>query len=251
MGLFSRKKKPSAAEIAAAQQAEQQRQAQAAADAKAKKEAADRAEREKVRAREDKTLNDITAKRKDIDQLERAVVTFEQDRKKEATLAIKAKREKRVNQASIHLRNAKRLETKIKQYQVRISQNQSQLDALEDAHFNLDGANAIKTFNQNMEGLKQDVGEVDQQLQDMRETMDDVTAVNQALEGDVNLYGSAVDNEDELAALEAEFADQLGDTTAADIPAVPGTVPTMPPPQASAAADEDEEIRKLEAGVGL
>lgn len=250
MGLFSKKKKPSAAEIAAQQQAEQQRIAQAAAELRNKEEAMAREAREKERQREERTFANIEAKKKDIKMLEDAVTSFEAERKREALLAIKAKKEKKVNEAQIHMRNAKRLETRIKNYQVRIQQNHSQLDALEDAASMFDSFQGVKKFNNDMKESTIDVNDVDEKLQDMREVMGSVQAVNDAFLVDAEMHKPAYDNEDALAELEAEFADDIDQSDTVNIPSVPGTLPKMPA-AASAVEDEDEEIRKLEADVGL
>lgn len=250
MGLFSKKKKPSPAEIAAQEQAEQQRIAQAAAALREREVAAAREAKEKERQREEKTFGNIEAKKKDIKMLENAITAFEADRKKEALLAIKAKKEKKLNAAQIHMRNAKRLEGRIKNYQARIQQNQSQLDALEDAASMIDNYQGMKKFNEDIKESTLDVNEVEEKLQDMREVMSEVQAVNDAYLVDAEMHKPAYDNEEALADLEAEFADELEEPEVVNIPSVPGTVPKMPTP-ASAMEDEDEEIRKLEADVGL
>lgn len=250
MGLFSRKKKPSPEEIAAQQQAEQQRIAQAAAALKEREEAAAREVKEKERQREEKTFANIEAKKKDIRMLEGAITAFEADRKKEALLAIKAKKEKKLSEAQIHMRNAKRFETRIKNYQARIQQNQSQLDALEDAANMIDQYQGVKQFNKDMQDYTLDVHGVEENLQDMREAMSGVQAVNDAFRVDADMNKPAYDEDETFADFEAEFADDVEESETVKIPSVPGTVPKTPAP-ASALEDEDDEIRKLEADVGL
>jgi len=83
--------------------------------------------------------------------------------------------------------------------------------------------------------------------------MADVNEGNLTFQADANMHASVYDTDDieaELDALDAEFADEdVAEPTAA-IPSVPGTVPNMPQAM-DPISKEDEEIRKLEAGVAL
>ncbi|CDF40195.1 unnamed protein product [Chondrus crispus] len=189
----------------------------------------------------------ITTKRTDIDRLQKALNGFEEERRREAGLAIKARNEKKINVAKAHMRNATRLKQKIANYETRVVANQSQLDALEDASFNVGNVKQMKAFKEDIQSLQQDPDEVNETLQGMREALDDVNNVNLTLEADANLNKGAYDDDimAGLDELEAEFAD---DTPVQDIPAVPGEKPTMP--TAPVHADpEEEEMRRLEEGI--
>lgn len=253
MGLFSRKKKNAAS--SAAEAARAQAQATAAQDAAARatreaaaKEAADKAAREKERAEEEKVLANIGAKRTDIEHLQNALNGFEQERRREAGLAIKARNEKRLTAAKAHMRNAARLKQRISNYETRLIANQSQLDALEDASFNKGGVKQMKDFKEDIEGLQQNPDEINDALQDMRDALNSVNDVNLTMQADANLNTGIYDSEDvlgDLDALEQEFGEE---TPVPDIPAVPGEKPTMP--TAPVHSDpEEEQMRRLEAGI--
>lgn len=250
MGLFSKKKKPSASDEAAAQAARAQAAAAQASAAQAAKEAQARAAANTKKSQEERTLANITAKRTDIKQLQRALDGFDEERRREAGLAIKAKNEKKINVAKAHMRNAARLKQRIAQYETRIVQNQTQLDALEDTASNVQAVDQMQDFNQNMQGMQQDPDQINDTLQNMRDVMDGVNDVNLTLQADAQLNKGIYDTDDvlgDLAELEAEFAD---DTPVQQIPSVPGEVPKMPT-AAAPAASEEEEIRRLEADIGI
>lgn len=278
MGLFSRKKKPTQAEqqaAAAAQAAQQAAAAQAAHqaaaarakaqhDAAAQQAAAQAAQRKAVadelRGKEDKSLVDISAKRKQIVQLEGAISRFEDERKLAVQAAVKARHAKRDAEMKAQLRNVKRLEARSKQYQNQIVMAQQQLDALEDAASQRRILQDNKDFVQNIDDMKLDEEEVGEALQDMRDALQNVNDVNLTVQADAKLNSSMYDMDDaeaELDALELELGAEPTDA----IPNVPGEVPTLPAPMPSATSkqpsastitqSEEEEIRRLEADIAL
>lgn len=270
MGLFSRKKKtpkveagpdPAAQAAQAAQAQAAQAQAAQAAQAAAQQRAAAAASAEKdaQRAKEERTLASITLKRRNIQQMEKAVIRFEEERKKAMLAASSAKKAKRNADAQSHLRNAQRLKTRIEQYQNRVLVEQQQLDAIEDASAFAQQHEGNKMFKQNIEELKVDVEDVEETLQDMREAMAGIEDINLAVKADAELNKGAYDMDDAFAELE-EFEAELAESTTDAIPDVPNNVPSDPAisaPKASTAASstqysaEEEEIRRLEAGMAL
>lgn len=249
MGLFSKKKKSSGADEAAAQAARAQAAALQAAAAQAAKDAQAREAADAKKAKEERTLANISAKRTDISQLQRALNGFEEQRRQEAALAIKAKNEKKINVAKAHLRNANRLKQRIAQYDTRIIQNQGQLDALEDAAFNVQGLDNMQSFTHNMEGQQQDPDQINETLQDMRDVMAGVNDVNLTLQADAQMNKGIYDTDDVLGDLE-DLENEFGEETPLEIPSVPGEKPQMPT-AANPAASEEEEIRRLEADIGI
>lgn len=266
MGLFSRKKKekvpaPAAARPVGAAPAPPQAApsappavpvAHAAVNAPTPRELAAKAAADAEERRERKILADITAKRKDIEQLQRALNGFEEERRREAALAKKANQDGKKTEAKAHLRNATRLKNRMAQYEQQVITNQTQLDALEDAAFQRQGIQKISDFTDNIESMKQDPEQIDDTLAKMREAMAGVNEGNLAFQADANLNQSAYETDDleaELAALDEEFGTTEAQPTAA-LPSVPGTLPTMPDTSA-AMSKEDEEIRQLEAGIML
>lgn len=264
MGLFSKKKKekksaassaPPAAPVVQNAPAAIPPVTAAAAPApphSSPREMAAKAAADEEERKERKILADITAKRKDIQQLQRALNGFEEERRREAALSKKAREQKKENEARSHLRNATRLKKRMEQYEQRVITNQTQLDALEDAAFQRQGIQNISNFTENIGEMQQDPDQIDDTLAKMREAMDGVNEGNLAFQADSNMNQSAYDTEDldaQFAALDAEFADEEPEPTAV-IPSVPGTVPKMPQ-SANPISQEDEEIRQLEAGIAL
>lgn len=249
MGLFSKKKKPSASDEAALQAARAQAAAAQASAAQAAREASARAAANDKKAKEERTLSNITAKRTDIAQLQRALNGFEEERRREASLAIKAKNEKKINVAKAHLRNSNRLKQRIAQYETRIVQNQSQLDALEDAAFNEQGIDSMQNFTANMDGLQQDPDQINETLQDMRDVMSGVNDVNLTFQADAQMNKGIYDTDDVLGDLD-DLENEFAEDTPLEIPSVPGEKPQMPTAP-TPAASEEEEIRRLEADIGI
>lgn len=267
MGLFSRKKKVSreasaeadaaaAAASAAAIKAEQDRALKARLDAEAtaKKRAADEARR-----KDEKTLADITTKRKEIKELEKAMQRFEDERNEAMRSAVKAKGLKRDTEMKSHLRNATRLKNRIAQYQNQVNLAQQMLDALEDAAMQRQNLDSTTAFVDNLNEIKIDSETVENKLQDMREVIQGVNEVNLTVQADAELNKNAYDLDeamDELDALEAE----IGQEATQSIPNVPDKAPVMPtiPAGAPAAAasssisaSEEEEMRRLEADIAI
>lgn len=252
MGLFSRKKKPSpdvpsaashsaqAARQAASQQAaSQQAAAQQAAEQTAKK----AADQRKI-SEEESTMKKIADKRKDILQLERALVGFEAERNKLLRLALKARREEKENEKMAHMRAAKRLATRIKRYQDTVVSNQTQLDALEDAAFLNENANKNKGFVTDLTELAVDRDEIDNDIQDMRDAISGVNEVNLTFEADASMNKGIYEDEDAMLELD-ELESKMAKDAASQIPSVPGTTPAMPA-AAPVNASEEDEIRQLE-----
>lgn len=256
MGLFSRKKKAPTPppEVVAAQTAAVQKAAAEAARASAQARA--KAAAEATRAKEDRSMTNITAKKKQIEQLQRALNGFEEQRKKEAALAIQARNAKRVNEAKAHLRNATRLKMRIQQYDYQVVQNQTQLHALEDANVQRQAADNVKQFTSNIEELKQDPDEIQDALQDMREAMAGVNEVNLTMQADSELNKGLYDADDMMAEIDA-LEDELGigeEEKMVEMPSVPGEVPAMPVGVGVGGGgleSEEEEIRRLERDVAL
>lgn len=256
MGLFSRKKKPAAAEEAPRAQAPQAavatrnaQQVQQVHHAQQAQEAAKKAAEQQKIAEEERTMKKIADKRTDIKQLERALGGFEAERNRLKQLALKARQEGKENEMKAHMRAATRLQQRIKRYQDMVINHQTQLDALEDAAFNKEGVQKTKAFVEDMDELAVDRDEIDKNLEDMREAIAGVNDVNLTFEADSSMNKGIYDDEDAMAELDALEAQQA-QGAASEIPAVPGETPTMPVAQA-ANASEEEEIRKLEAELAM
>lgn len=268
MGIFNRGKKKAAAEAA-----EKERLAQIAAEEKAAAEASAAQRHVEVeRSKEDKGLTAITAKRKDIAQLERALQRFEDERKTAGQAAIRARQNKKDAEMKSHLRNATRLKKRIEQYTNQVNLAQQQLDTLEDAMLHRQNFKETKAFKDDVTEMKLDAEEVDTAIQDMREAIESVNEVTLTVQADSELNKNAydIDTEAALDDLEAEFAEEATDA----IPNVPGEVPKMPSvstagpatvaagaavapaavaPAASSSLNqsEEEEMRRLEAEIAL
>lgn len=270
MGLFSRKKKPTAAGLQAEQAAQAAQaavatQAAAAAvaaqqQAQAQRVAAEDAARQAAasdqRRTEEKILADITTKRKHITQLERAVSRFEDERKQAVGAAIRARNAKKDSEMKAQLRNVKRLEARSKQYQTQIVMAQQQLDALEDVASQRRILQDNKDFGKLLGEVSVDADEVQDAFQDMREAIQNVNDVGLTVQADSQLNGSMYDMDDadaELNALAAEYEDDVTTT----IPNVPGEVPNVPvvkpqmPSSSTVTQSEEEEIRRLEADIAF
>lgn len=256
MGLFGKKKKQAAADEAAAAVARQQAAAAAAAAQHQAQVAAAEAERkakaEAEKSKEEQAMANITAKRQDIKQLERALAGFEADHKRLTALALKARQEKRVNDMKTHMRAATRIKNRINQYNNAVIKNQEQLDALEDVSFMNQNNEKTNVFVGNMQGMAVDAEKYEENLQDMREQMDAVNDLKDISQADANLSKTAYDEEEYMAELDALEAEQSAAGAASEIPAVPGNLPKMPVAAApTTTLSEEEEIRKLEAGIGM
>ncbi|CAN8068505.1 unnamed protein product [Agarophyton chilense] len=261
MKLFSRKKKASKAEAeAVARQRAVTQQAEAAAAAAAavaeneRKKAEAQRKREEARQIEDHTVEAIIAKQKQIQQLQRALNGFEEQRQREAKLALRARDSKKLVEMKSHLRQVNRLKARIQQYETMHARSQDQLAALEDAASHRQRVEAEKEFATSLNRTKLDVDQVEESLQQAHEAQSDVDEVNRLFQADANLNPSSsemMDYEAELDGLAAEFSEPVANA----IPSVPDSRPSMPQipnsvPVAPVSTEEDD-IRRLEQEVAL
>lgn len=259
MGLFSRRNKKSEAEARAAEMAAaQQRAAQqavaeqmAAQQAAAKAAAAKKAAADQERAKEEKIMANTTAKRRQIEVLERAIKRFEKERAEEARMALAAQKAKNKNEARRHADKAKRLKDRIESHDNQIRVLQQQLYALEDTGAHLNHINQMTETTSVINDVKIDADTVSDALQDMRESVQAAQDVQDTLKADANLYGAQEDPEDLLA----ELAEEYGDDVTESIPSVPDENPKMPAAAQAASKTpvdaEEDEIRRLEADIAL
>lgn len=251
---FGKKKARKAAEAAAE---EEKARLEAARAAVAKAEAEKKSQEVEARQREDRLVNDISAKRKEIDQLVGAIDGFH----KRLQMAVRnlqaAKKANKKAEAAVHLRSAKALEKRIKDYEIRIGRAQDQLTTLEDTASLRHAHDSNKHFTESVKHGQLDKDEVENVLQDMRETMDKTNDVNLAIHADHNLHGTTIDDadmDDEIGRLAAEYGvEDIEEKATTKIPSVPGTIPVMPGAASATAAEdkEEEEIRRLEESMGM
>lgn len=249
MGLFSKKKnKQSAVDVAAAEALRVQQAQAAAAAERERKAAVVRAKKDEDRAVEEDTMVAITAKRREIEQLTRALDGFEAQRKQEMVKAGKARNEKRDAVMRIHLREAAKLKKKLDSTEMQLETKHNQLENLEKALQQKQGVEDMEVFTQNIGKLKIDTTHVEDVLEKKQEAVDNVEDVSYILNADAEQVKSNYDYDDQLAELDAFEAD-LAQTEAEKIPSVPSTAPNMPAaPQAvgSSSQREEDEIAKLE-----
>lgn len=255
MGLFSRKKNKAQAaleaEAAAAERlAAQRRAAEQAATQLAAQQAAERkAKADREREKEDKIMSNTTAKRKQIEQLERAIKRFEEERAQEAGLALAAQKAKKKSEALRHAQKAKRLKDRIENYDHQLSMLNDQLVALENTGTNNNFIVQMKETTELMNEVKIDADVVSDTLQDMRESLQAAQDVQDTIKADANMYGPSADAEDLLDELAEEFETEVS------IPDVPVENPVMPGParvtSKTPAETEEDEMRRLEADIAL
>lgn len=260
MKWFSRKKKgasstvPAAASSATPVQPAVPAEAVARAAAVDQRRAEERRKQEEVKQIEQHNVDAITAKEKQIAMIEKALKGFEEHRQREAKLALRARQMKKTVDTKMHLRQAKRFETRIAQHETMLAKYQDQLAALQDVATHRQQTEANKKFAEQINTLALDVDEVDDVLQEQQAAIEKVQNITTSIQADSTLNPAStemMDMEAELDALEAEFSEPA--VTA--IPPLPDTTPAMPavslPTATSTITTEEDDIRRLEQQVAL
>lgn len=174
-----------------------------------------------IQVKQNTTLEAITLKKKQIDNITKVIKKTEEDRAKQAKLAIDAKNRKKLQEATRHAKQAARLKTRIETLDNQLNLLNEQLFALEDAGVFLETNQELKTGNEVLKKVVVNEDELEETLAENREQLEAANAVGQALKVDVNLYGDQEDAEDMLDSLENEFADELKSEISKQIPDVP------------------------------
>lgn len=229
-----------AAEAAAEQKRRIEEETEQRAAAKRELELKKRAEQNE---RKNLVVNKVDEKKKEIETVMKAIRRFEGEVKKQMADGREAKKKGNQREAVRYAQQAKRTKERLTKHENQLKILEDQLQALEDTGLNFNFVEQVKTGNEALKELNEhvDTDTVEDVLADAREAVEKTQAVNDTFQADVNMYGSAVDDDDLLAELDDETFGPIEDDTLADeIPDVPLQKPLDP-----ARAKEDAELDEL------
>lgn len=172
------------------------------------------------------------------------------------TAAVEAVRAKRMAEAKAILGRKAALNAQLKQTEATRDNLERQMGALDSARLGAETVAVMRTATQAMRGLKLDVGDVEDTLEEADDTMAEAEAVGAAL---ARPLGTTVDVTDELEELASLALDEqlLPTTTAAPATKTTASVAAADRPTPAQAVvvaapppvDDDAELRKLEAAM--
>ena len=195
-------------------------------------------------ARERRLLQGAETKRKQIAGLENSVRGFHKQREELTRHALAAKKAGRTRDAVTYMRKINRLKVRIEQYENSIVSHTKQLEAYEDLVFQSQLNSRNEEFASDAGEIRQTVRDVEQTLDSVRESFNNVDEINRTVnadaEQDQGLYGEEV-MLDALDELEDKYASARSAAVAA-ASSVPVVQPTMP----SAEQAEEDEIARME-----
>lgn len=202
-----------------------------------------------IENKQNTTLEAITLKKKQIDNITKVLKKTEEERAKQAKLAIDAKNRKKLQEATRHAKQAARLKTRIENLDNQLNLLNEQLFALEDAGVFLQTNQELQTGTEVLKKVVVDEDELDATLAENREQLDAANAVGQALKVDVNLYGDHEDAEGLLDDLENEFADDIKTEISKQIPDVPTGKPKPVVASSSSETPDSAQVKSLESQI--